>query len=72
MKLVFINDNFKPKIAILLPAYNEENNIEYSYECLSSEFKNLVEKNIISATQWEAGATNSSKITRGFSNTFAR
>ena len=34
--------------------------------------RNNVEKNIISATQWEAGATNSSKITRGFSNTFAR
>ena len=48
MKLVFKNDDFKPKIAILIPAYNEENNIEYSYECLGSEFKRLVEKNIIS------------------------
>ena len=48
MKLVFKNENFKPKIAILIPAYNEENNIEYSYDCLGSEFKSLVEKNIIS------------------------
>ena len=48
MKLVFNNDNFKPKIAILLPAYNEESNIEYSFEYISSELKKLVQKNIIS------------------------
>ena len=49
MKLIFNNQNkIQPKIAVLVPAFNEETNIEYSYECLNNEINDLINNKIIS------------------------